>query len=132
MAWSLALQFVPKPSFAVQSTACVPSPVTAAVHVKSGPAVSESGEPSSVHVGLPLIAAVAVTVTVTGLVVFQPFEPFGVCVTDSAAGVVSDSVGDVSPVGPTRTRIDSGGSDTLLSALPTVLVPVTICGFSRL
>src|SRR5206468_2845124 len=63
-----------------QLTGWLPSPVTDRVHGLAGP-LSVAGEPSTVQLGAaarPDPASLAATVTVTGSLTFQPFEPSAV------------------------------------------------------
>src|SRR5438874_2737872 len=108
-------------SVAVHATGCVPSPDTESVPeyesafaVKSGVGDRTTGARSTKHASVfsPLPASDAVTFTVTGDVLFHPFEPFAVWVTERDGLVLST----------TRSNIRGSASLPALSLAVTLIV----------
>src|SRR5439155_1072311 len=89
---SLSVLGLPALWSTVQLMAWLPSPETALFRAQGALGVTAGGEPSTGQVGAaarPLVASLAVTSIVTGLVMFQPFEPLALWLTEIDGSTVS-------------------------------------------
>src|SRR5207249_703048 len=89
---SLSLFVLPALSSTEQPMAWLPSPATAVVQVPGAPGVRTRAVAPSRQLGAaarPLVASLAVTSTVTGLLMFQSFEPLALWLTEIDGSTVS-------------------------------------------